>query len=128
MNERSLRIKQLVEESGLSYLELEKKTGVKKSSLQRYASGATSKIPLDAIEKIAEAFEVDTRYILGWESATPEVKKNSEAIADLTSRMIVDPVFYDLVCDLSKLDESRLRDASAMLDLLFKQSVDQNKD
>ena len=67
MQTRSGRIKALVEDSGKSYQELEKITGIKKSSLQRYASGVTTKIPLDAIEKLAKAFNVSQEYILGWE-------------------------------------------------------------
>lgn len=59
------RIKLLIEQSGLSYQELEKKTGVKKSSLQRYASRTTIKIPLDVIEKLAKAFNVSEGYLMG---------------------------------------------------------------
>lgn len=66
MSVRSQRIKLLIEQSNLSYQELEKKTGIKKSSLQRYASGATTKIPLDAIEKLAVAFNVSQEYLMGW--------------------------------------------------------------
>lgn len=67
MSIRSDRIKALVEESKKSYLELEKITGIKKSSLQRYASGATTKIPLDVIEKLSAAFNVTQEYLMGWE-------------------------------------------------------------
>lgn len=67
MSTRYERIKSLIEQSGLSYQELEKKTGVKKSSLQRYASGTTVKIPLDVIEKLAKAFNVSQEYLMGWE-------------------------------------------------------------
>ena len=58
MNERAERIKKLVIESGKSYSELEKITGVAKSSLQRYASGVTTKIPLDVVEKLENAFSI----------------------------------------------------------------------
>lgn len=67
MSIRSERIKALVENSKMSYQELEKKTGVKKSSLQRYASGATTKIPLDVIEKLSIAFHVSQEYLMGWD-------------------------------------------------------------
>lgn len=67
MSTRSERIKALIERSGLSYQELEKLTGVKKSSLQRYASGVTTKVPLDVIEKLAVAFHVSQEYLMGWE-------------------------------------------------------------
>lgn len=67
MSIRSERIKALVERSDLSYQEIEKLTGVKKSSLQRYASGATTKIPLDVIEKLSVAFNVSQEYLMGWD-------------------------------------------------------------
>lgn len=67
MSTRSERIKQLIEHSEKSYQELEKLTGIKKSSLQRYASGVTTKIPLDVIEKLADAFNVSQEYLMGWE-------------------------------------------------------------
>ena len=67
MSTRSERIKSLIEQSGKSYQELEKLTGIKKSSLQRYASGVTTKIPLDVIEKLSAAFNVSQEYLMGWE-------------------------------------------------------------
>lgn len=67
MSTRSERIKLLVEKSGKSYQELERITGIKKSSLQRYASGVTAKIPLDVIEKLSKAFNVSQEYLMGWD-------------------------------------------------------------
>lgn len=67
MSIRSERIQALVDSSGLSYQELEKLTGIKKSSLQRYASGATTKIPLEVIEKLSKAFNVSKEYLMGWD-------------------------------------------------------------
>lgn len=79
MSTRSERIKSLIEQSGKSYQELEKITGIKKSSLQRYASGVTTKIPLDVIEKLANAFNVSQEYLMGWEE-----KKSSPSELTLT--------------------------------------------
>lgn len=82
MSTRSERIKSLIEQSGLSYQELEKTTGIKKSSLQRYASGTTAKIPLDVIEKLSKTFNVSQEYLMGWSDSekanTPEKQKLSE--------------------------------------------------
>ncbi len=82
MSTRSERIKALIEQSKLSYQELEKITGIKKSSLQRYASGTTAKIPLDVIEKLSKAFSVSQEYLMGWsdnkKTNTPEKQKLSE--------------------------------------------------
>jgi transcriptional regulator with XRE-family HTH domain len=79
MSIRSERIKALVEGSELSYQDLEKLTGIKKSSLQRYASGATTKIPLDVIEKLSRAFNVSQEYLMGWDE-----KKDSPSEQQLT--------------------------------------------
>ena len=92
MSIRSERIKALVEGSGLSYQELEKLTGIKKSSLQRYASGATTKIPLDVIEKLSKAFNVSQEYLMGWDEkkdSPTEVQlgEGEKALLDLFNRV-----------------------------------------
>ena len=79
MSTRSERIKALIEQSRMSYQDLEKLTGVKKSSLQRYASGVTTKIPLDVIEKLSAAFNVSQAYLMGWDE-----KKDSPSELQLT--------------------------------------------
>ena len=79
MSTRSERIKSLIEQSEMSYQELEKLTGIKKSSLQRYASGVTTKIPLDVIEKLSVAFNVSQEYLMGWDE-----KENSPSEPQLT--------------------------------------------
>lgn len=71
MSIRSERIKSLIEQSGKSYQELETVTGIKKSSLQRYASGVTAKIPLDVIEKLSKTFNVSKEYLMGWDELIP---------------------------------------------------------
>ena len=70
MDERARRISQAIEKSGLSYPELEKMTGISKSSLQRYATGVTKKIPIDCIEKIAEVTKTSARYLMGWDDTS----------------------------------------------------------
>lgn len=68
------RIKMLIENSGKSYQELEKLTGIKKSSLQRYASGVTAKIPLDVIETLSEFFGVPYGYLIGRADNSNEIQ------------------------------------------------------
>ena len=92
MSVRSERIKALIEQSKQSYQELEKITGVKKSSLQRYASGATTKIPLDVIEKLAIAFNVTQEYLMGWDEkkdspSEPQLTEGEKALLDLFNRV-----------------------------------------
>ena len=92
MSIRSERIKALVEESSLSYQELEKLTGIKKSSLQRYASGATTKIPLDVIEKLSIAFNVSQEYLMGWDEkeispSEPQLTEGEQLMLELFRRI-----------------------------------------
>lgn len=92
MSTRSERIKSLIEQSGRSYQELEKLTGIKKSSLQRYASGVTTKIPLDVIEKLSIAFNVSQEYLMGWEEkesspSEPELTEGEKILLDLFRRV-----------------------------------------
>lgn len=68
---RAKRLNEVITESGYSYAELEKMTGFSKSSIQRYATGETKKIPIDCIEKIAEITNTDKRYLMGWEDDKP---------------------------------------------------------
>lgn len=80
MNERSKRILSAITNSKISYGELSKSTGIPKSALQRYATGETEKIPIDRIEKIANATGVSSQYLLCWEEE-PEYKSGiDEAI------------------------------------------------
>lgn len=72
MKDRSDRINEAIEKSGYSYAELSKITGISKSTLQRYATGETKKIPIDNIEKIARATNTDSRYLMGWEDESSE--------------------------------------------------------
>ena len=92
MSTRSERIKSLIEQSGKSYQEMEKLTGIKKSSLQRYASGVTTKIPLDVIEKLANAFNVSQEYLMGWEEkksspSEPQLTEGEKVLLDLFNRV-----------------------------------------
>lgn len=69
MYDRSKIISEVIEKSGYSYPELAKLTGISKSSLQRYATGETKKIPLDCIEAIARATNVSPALLMGWEES-----------------------------------------------------------
>lgn len=73
------RLKESILKSGYSYAELEKLTGISRSSLQRYANGVTAKIPIDAIQIIAKAVGVEAEYILGWDDkSNPTNIKNQQ--------------------------------------------------
>ena len=104
MSIRSERIKALVDSSDMSYQELEKLTGIKKSSLQRYASGVTTKIPLDVIEKLSVAFNVSQEYLMGWDEkesspSEPTLTEGEELMLELFRKIPKDrqPEALDLL-------------------------------
>lgn len=68
---RAQRLNAAIEKSGLSYPELEKLTGISKSSLQRYATGTTKKIPIDCLEKLAKILNLDPAYLVFGEDSSP---------------------------------------------------------
>ena len=67
MSIQSDRIKSEMQRNSLTLLEIEQRTGIKKSSMQRYVSGETGKIPMSAIEKLATLFGVSGAYLMGWD-------------------------------------------------------------
>ena len=69
MNDISARILKIINEKEVSYGELSKLTGLPKSALQRYAIGETEKIPIDRLEKIAEALNVSAAFLMGWDES-----------------------------------------------------------
>lgn len=103
MNDRAKRIKRLVEESGKTYNELEKITGIAKSSLQRYASGATAKIPLAAVEKLAAAFGVSQAHIMGWDEKPAE---DLQAMGALAAQVVTDPDAMEMARQYMAMDQA----------------------
>ena len=103
MSIRSDRIKALIVQSQKTYQELEVLTGIKKSSLQRYASGSTAKIPLDVIEKLSIAFNVSQEYLMGWdekESAPGEINLTEDELRILTAFREMSPERQKALADL----------------------------
>lgn len=71
----------------MSYGELAALTGIPKSALQRYATGATTKLPLPRLEAIASALGVSAAYLMGWEEAE-EDKKAAPAMSEGVKKLI----------------------------------------
>jgi transcriptional regulator with XRE-family HTH domain len=53
-------------ELGLSYQDLSNLTGISKSTLQRYETGYIKKIPINQIEVLAKALQINPGYLMGW--------------------------------------------------------------
>ena len=86
------RIRSEMQRHSLTLLEVEKRTGIKKSSLQRYVSGTTGKIPLSVIEKLAELFGTTPEYLMGWDEkesspSEPVLTEGEKAILELFNRI-----------------------------------------
>ena len=62
-----MRIKR--QEKRYSFQDLADRTGLNKSTLQRYETGATAKLPLEKARLIAKALGVTVEYLLGLETA-----------------------------------------------------------
>lgn len=66
------RLREAYRNSGLTIVELSKKTGIPSSCVHRYVvTGETEKIPIDRLQSLAVALGVAPEYILGWEEETP---------------------------------------------------------
>ena len=132
MNERAKRLSEAIEKSGYSYPELEKITGIPKSSIQRYATGVTKKIPIDCIEKIALATNTDSRYLMCWEDlpsssfdVTPEAAEtasmiheaeNTEEIITIVETVIEDEDYRAIVTASKELSPDEMKMVRAMIE------------
>ena len=63
------RIKSRRLELKYSYQELADKTGMSKSTLQRYEAGAIRNIPLDKVQVLARGLGVSPEWLMGWQQA-----------------------------------------------------------
>ena len=66
----------------LSYQELAGRTGLSKSTLQRYETGAIASIPLKNLEPLARGLETTPEYLLGW-SLRASTEEDDELLAYL---------------------------------------------
>ena len=87
---------EVIRESGLSYGEIARRTGIPKSSIHRYATKQTKKIPIEAVRLIANATGVSTSYIMGWEDKDENIYKYKNVIPlPKTSKI---PLLGEIAC------------------------------
>ncbi len=92
MSIQSDRIRSEMQRHSLTLIEIEQRTGIKKSSMQRYVSGETGKIPMTAIQKLANLFGVSGEYLMGWEEkkespSEPQLTEGEKKILELFRRI-----------------------------------------
>lgn len=73
------RIKERRIMQNLSYQDLADKTGISKSTLQRYETGFIKNLPIDKLEILANALNTTPGYLMGWEieSADASLEDNT---------------------------------------------------
>jgi transcriptional regulator with XRE-family HTH domain len=126
------RLLNVIQEKNISYVELERLSGVPKSAIQRYATGETKKIPTDRLFRIADALGVtpydlmdfdtvvDGKYIApaweAWKKQKPQT--DDDNLWTLREELRRDPgrrVLFDLAKNGSAQD---IRQAVALIDAL----------
>lgn len=100
------RIKSRRIELGMSYQDLAEKTGMSKSTLQRYETGAIRSIPLDKLEDLANALQMDPAFLVGFPSAEENYYLDPE-VAQMAQEMATRPemqIMFDASRNLTKED------------------------
>lgn len=88
------RLRQVITESGLSYSEISKLTGIPKTTLNRWANGQIKRMPIDDIKIIADALGVSAKWIMGWD--TPSSAIQAQAIVPIVGKIPAGyPVFAE---------------------------------
>ena len=81
MAEINERIKEMRKRKNLTLVEVAEHLGVKEATAQRYESGNIKNIKHDTIWKLAELFDCDPMYLMGWGGDKPGTY-NSSRITD----------------------------------------------
>lgn len=79
------RIKAEMAKQKMSYRDLEKATGISRSTLHRYAEKDSGKIPIKKMDLISKALHTTTEYLMGWdeEESSPTLSAEEEALLEL---------------------------------------------
>ncbi len=116
MNEKelnciALKIKSRREELGLSLEALSNKTGLSKSTLQRYETGGISNIPLDKLEILSKSLDLSVSEFLGLKDDQNEDN----------------PIIRTVARSMKKLSEDDQKIAKDMIDFLIEKAKKQNE-
>ena len=83
LNEIAKRLKALRSEKGLSLRDLSRRTGLTKSTLQRYETGNIGNIPLSKIDVLAKGLNVNPHAILGWDTESNSTNQIPEDLKSI---------------------------------------------
>ena len=105
----SKRVKIAIDQSGYSFVELQKRTGIPQATIQRYAVGKTTKIPTDAMKQIANATNVSPAYLFG-------ISDDPNYYPDSNKKMNSIPLYSSICCGMGLFVEENIEDYIAVPD------------
>lgn len=107
MNITVQRIKNLVDETGITVRELAEVSGCSKSAMQRYISGERD-IPTNVITGIAKTFKVHPAFLFGWvndRNFTPNTKQPTNGELSMKKREFIKRVEGMTDAQLERLEQ-----------------------
>lgn len=121
MNEIMNRIKHARIEADFTFQDLADKTGMSKSTLQRYETGYIRNMPIDKLELIANALHIDPGYLMGWEDDSDNnIEDNSyyinEDARDIANFMFRNPEYKVLFDATRKVKKEDIEFVKQMID------------
>lgn len=137
MSKLQERLTEIMKEKKLSYPDLEKMSGVPKSSIQRYATGTTKQIPFERVEKIASALNVDPLWLLGYDAVSSDDRDVVSALASRAKPLLELPpdiaalnvLLYDIGEVIQRTDDGYFTASTGFLsddDIAFLKSTASN--
>ncbi len=100
------RFREKREEKNLTFDQIVLMTGISRSNLQRYESGETGKIPLDAALKIERALMLPKGYLLGYSEDIPSnlISAEKAFIPLIVSTKGMRPVLTDNIMQVATVE------------------------
>ena len=78
------KIKFARERAGLTQEELGKKCATTKQTIYKYETGVVTNIPLDRLQRMADALDVSAAFLLGWEDEEQPTDLGELSDAEIT--------------------------------------------
>lgn len=130
MVERSKRVKDAISTKHYTFEELEKITGIPRSTLQRYVSGTTDKIPVTFYEAIAAATNTPVEYLLCIELIATDKEiapdNSAESVDELLESKKTENKWNSILTELSQENRDFLQKQAELL--LLEQQVQADKE
>lgn len=79
------RIRQIRKDRNMTLLELADKVGLSEGTVQRYESGNINNVSVGIIQRFATALKVDPDFLVGWETARPNIQEQLESLVSQLS-------------------------------------------